>query len=840
MARNQLPERAGRTPERRFKVRYIFYFTLALLFVLSIISYTPGDFDKLAGGSDVPPGNWVGNVGAVISLAVFICCGLASYVFLVLILFSVVRLFMPGPGNRVRYLLGAALVLLGCMQLFAIAPETFASVSDRLGLGRAGTPLLGIPGGVIGQFLAAPPAPEFEIPAGVIRQLIGPVGTMIVAWCFFTAGLVMIYLADFHQFIKAYFIALPARDLAAAAPAAAAAPGSRLEALVAAQPQEPPAPEKKGGLMAALEALKRRRAVPAAETAGPAAPPPADQPEIELPEPEAPAPPPSPKAPRTMAQVTPPEIGGPAERRGAPDPDTRISERGQAAKKSLLGGYTLPPATMLGKGAEASGEDTESITRCREKLQETLDSFAVAGQVVNHISGPRVTRYEIQLAPGVKVDKVVTLENNIAMNLEAQSIRIQAPVPGRNVVGIEVPNSRAEAVFMRSIMESDAWLKTNAEIPIILGRDVSGKPVLLDLAKAPHLLIAGTTGSGKSVCMNTLIMSLLFRFRPDELKLILVDPKVVEHEAYQPLPHLITPVINDAQKVPIALRWGVAEMEKRYRILARAGVKNLSSYNHRPEAGAPALDDDGLPLPEKLPLLIIILDELADLMMTEARKDVETSIARIAQKGRAAGIHIVIATQRPSREIITGVIRANLPTKIAFMVGKRVDSQVILDQNGAESLLGKGDMLYLAPGSAGTERVQGAMVDDADIKKVVDFVSEQAPQEFNSQVTTEAAGDDDDGPSTTPGGVPDDDGDDDVSPLIQKYLQAGDSDLFRKALEIVILERKASTSYLQRRLGIGYNRAAELIDQLEDRGIVGPPTAGGSKRDILVFDEIEG
>jgi S-DNA-T family DNA segregation ATPase FtsK/SpoIIIE len=825
--------KAAAANQRRFKVRYVFYFALALLFVLSLASYSPNDINTLGGGCDSPPENWIGNIGAWISYAVFLCCGFSSYVFLGLILFAAIRLFLPGPGNQLRFLTGAAMIMLGAMLLFAISPEPFAQIADKLGLGRAGTPRQGIPGGVIGQFLAAPQVEQLNIPDGLIRRLIGPIGTMIVGWAFLTAGLVMIYLADFHQFIRARFA-----FGGTAGDTSGDAPMRRIDQLAAAipevgrRPEEPAKPVVSGGMLnnarAALAALKSRPENPPEEPAAPNSG--AIQPEIGSPAMTEPA------IPRPA--VKPPVANVPAAAAHAPDPDTRIAEHGQAAKRSLFGGYTLPPPTMLAKGTEASGENTESIIRCREKLQETLDSFGVAGQVCSHISGPRVTRYEIQLAPGVKVDKVVSLENNIAMNLEAKSIRILAPIPGRNVVGVEAPNSRAEAVFMRSIMESPAWLESSAEIPIILGRDVAGKPVLLDLAKAPHLLIAGTTGSGKSVCMNTLIMSLLFRFRPDELKLILVDPKVVEHEAYQPLPHLITPVVNDSQKVPIVLRWAVAEMEKRYRILARVGVKNLHAYNRRTLPSAPVLDNDGLPIPEKLPLLVVILDELADLMMTDARKDVETSIARIAQKGRAAGIHIVIATQRPSRDIITGVIRANLPSKIAFMVGKRVDSQVILDQNGAESLLGKGDMLYLAPGSAGVERVQGAMVDDRDIAEVVKFVSAQAPQEFNTSVTVEAGGDDD-GDDADDGEFDDDDVAD-IAPVIQKYLRPGDNELLKKALEIVLIERKASTSYLQRRLGIGYNRAAELIDVLEERGIVGPPSAGGSKRDILVFDEIEG
>ncbi|MDD5600036.1 MAG: FtsK/SpoIIIE domain-containing protein, partial [Victivallaceae bacterium] len=338
---------------------------------------------------------------------------------------------------------------------------------------------------------------------------------------------------------------------------------------------------------------------------------------------------------------------------------------------------------------------------------------------------------------------------------------------------------------------------------------------------------------------NAMIMSLLFKFSPDDLRLIMVDPKVVEMEIYSTLPHLITPVVNDPQKVPIALRWAVNEMEKRYRTLARAKVKNLAGFNSRPLSREPVFDEDGKPVPDKMPLLLVIIDELADIMMTDSKSEVETSIARIAQKGRAAGVHIVIATQRPSTNIITGVIKANLPTRIAFRVGSIVDSRVILDQKGAETLLGRGDMLFIPPGSAVLDRIQGAWVDDTDIAKIVDFVSGQAEQEFNNRIVSgeveeeaEENGEDDI-PEASIDDVPD------VAPIIKKYLLPGDDELLVKALEVVLLEQKASTSYLQRRLKIGYNRAAELIDILEERNIVGPPGPGGSKRDILVFDEID-
>ena len=360
---------------------------------------------------------------------------------------------------------------------------------------------------------------------------------------------------------------------------------------------------------------------------------------------------------------------------------------------------------------------------------------------------------------------------------------------------------------------------------------------MIDLAKAPHLLVAGATGTGKSVCTNSLIMSLLFKFSPDDLKLIMVDPKIVEFEEYRELPHLLAPLINDSSKVPVALRWVANEMDRRYGVLAKVHVKKLSEFNRRPPDPEPVYDDDGNEIPPKMPYLIVVIDELADLMMTEAKKDVETNITRIAQKGRAAGIHIVVATQRPSTNIITGVIKANLPTRFCFQVRSGVDSRVVIDTVGAEKLLGMGDMLLMSPSSMNIERVQGAFVPDSDIRSVVKFVCGQAKPSFNAAVLTETAEDAGDAEiDELDLEEPDEQDRADIAPLIKKYLRPGDNDEVRKALEVVILDRKVSTSYLQRRLNIGYNRAASVVDLLEERGVVGPPSGSGNKREILIFD----
>ncbi|MBO5960006.1 MAG: hypothetical protein J6Q65_07775, partial [Lentisphaeria bacterium] len=509
--------------------------------------------------------------------------------------------------------------------------------------------------------------------------------------------------------------------------------------------------------------------------------------------------------------------------------------------------YELPSVKLLDQHNDAHKEDMGYLEKGRERLQQVLDSFSVAGHVENIVVGPRVTRADVLLDEGVEVGKITRISQNIAMKMEAASVRLLAPIPGRDAVGIEVPNKISSTVYIRSVMESEAWVQNSKPIPIVLGRDVEGKAIVTDLSRAPHMLIAGSTGSGKSVCMNTLIMSMLFKFSPEDLRLILVDPKVVEMAAYASIPHLITPVVNDPKKVPLALRWGVNEMERRYRIMAKVLAKDMKTFNARPVENPPILDDEGEPIPAKLPFLVIIIDELADIMMTEAKKDVENSICRIAQKGRAAGIHLVIATQTPRKDVITGMIKANLPVKIAFRVGSNMDSRVILDQGGAEKLLGMGDLLFCPPGASNLERIQMTLVTDDEIKRIVDFCSSQVEQHFDSGVLAEDVEiTDGSGVAPTAATASDDEWDQDpqcppeiIDSAIAKYLRPGDPPLLKQALELVINERQASISLFQRRLGIGYNKSAELVELLEQRNIVSKPLGGGQKREILILDGLE-
>jgi DNA segregation ATPase FtsK/SpoIIIE, S-DNA-T family len=796
---------------RVFKLRYAVYIAATLLIILSLFSHSAADNSILDGGSEGLIQNWIGYAGAYFSRYCFYLFGIAAFPIVGLLVICALRPLLDFPTSRKGYSLALLVLVVGTAVLFASKPESFVDMTEELGIGHSNMPESALSGGVIGQVLAAPPSLREGIQAGYIRRFIGTVGTVVIAGVFVLAGLIFIWLADWLVVFKAFAGKAPDAAVAINGFASRFMKDSESVGLET----QLPVNDNLGSSREALLNLRRETIAKKQMEAEVEA-------KTELKPVPAPAPAPVPESGLNSAE-----------------PAIHSTVKGEAitAPKRQTE-YILPPITMLSKGPEASGESSADIERCRLILQQTLESFNVDGQVSGIISGPRVTRYEISLAPGVKVEKIANISNNIAMELEAQSIRILAPIPGKNAVGVEAPNSTAEAVYLRSMFESPQWNHSKSEIPVVLGKDVGGKPIILDLAKAPHLLIAGATGSGKSVCMNTLIMSLLFKFSPEDLRLIMVDPKVVEMEMYSALPHLITPVVNDPHKVPIALRWAVNEMETRYRILAKAKVKNLAGYNSRHIPPEPVFDKDGKPIPKKMPILLVIIDELADIMMTDSKSEVETSIARIAQKGRAAGVHIVIATQRPSTNIITGVIKANLPTRIAFRVGSIVDSRVILDQKGAETLLGRGDMLLVPPGSAVLDRIQGAWVEDTDIAKIVDFVSGQAEQQFNTKILSEEAQNEE---GDLGGKVPEASIDDvpDAAPIIKKYLLPGDGELLAKALEIVVMEQKVSTSYLQRRLKIGYNRAAELIEVLEERNIVGPPGPGGSKREILVFDEID-
>ena len=496
--------------------------------------------------------------------------------------------------------------------------------------------------------------------------------------------------------------------------------------------------------------------------------------------------------------------------------------------------YQFPPLSLLTEQAPASSEGSDDeYARNMADLVRILGEFNVAVSPGEIHVGPVITCYELVPAPGVRVEKIASLDKNIALGMRAQSVRILAPIPGKAAVGVEIPNRIPTPVGMREILESEDWSAAKAEIPIALGKDVSGKPLISDLAKMPHLLIAGATGSGKSVCINSIIASIVYRKSPKDLRLIMVDPKVVELKVFNTLPHMLIPVVTEAKKVPAALKWLLGEMEQRYQQFAKVGVRNIAGFNSRKKTASPGLnvdesspslegldlldDDDGLVIPDRLPYIVAIIDELADLMMV-APAEIETSIARLAQLARAAGIHLIIATQRPSVNVITGVIKANLPSRIAFQVASQVDSRTILDGKGADTLIGRGDMLFSPPGSSRLVRAQGAFVSDEEVQEVVEFLKKNGPPQYaqsvQQQIDRDASADDED----------EDKADSDLG---------DDQELYDQALEVIKSTKRASTSMIQRRLRIGYNRAARIMDLMEQKGIVGPEN-GSSPREILV------
>ena len=507
----------------------------------------------------------------------------------------------------------------------------------------------------------------------------------------------------------------------------------------------------------------------------------------------------------------------------------------------LTGEYALPQLSLLAYKKEIinSTPDRQTLEANARMLETVLQDFGVKGEIVEVRTGPVVTLYELEPAPGTKSSRVIGLADDIARSMSAVSVRV-AVVPGRNVIGIELPNARREMVFLRQLFEADEYSDTNAKLPIALGKDIGGAPVVVDLAKMPHLLIAGTTGSGKSVAVNTMILSLLYKLSPEQCRMIMIDPKMLELSIYDNIPHLLSPVVTDPKKAVVALKWTVREMESRYRAMSKLGVRNIEGYNARladarrkgevlkrrvqtgfdAETGKPVFEDQPLDL-TPIPFIVVVIDEVADLMLV-AGKDIEGAVQRLAQMARAAGIHVIMATQRPSVDVITGTIKANFPTRISFQVTSKIDSRTILGEQGAEQLLGQGDMLHMAGGGRVT-RVHGPFVSDGEVEDVVLHLRAQGEPEFNESITEE-----------------DEVGD----PLATYGLGAGDKtgdsgdELYDQAIAIVSKERKASTSFIQRHLKIGYNRAATIIERMEADGVVSSANHVG-KREVLVSDHSE-
>ena len=551
-----------------------------------------------------------------------------------------------------------------------------------------------------------------------------------------------------------------------------------------------------------------------------------------------------------------------AERRAMPDPDdeprvrqrrvpvlrsnkkTKTSKRAEADRQPSLDllpaeDFDLPSLSILNAIKKQNFAETlsdDALQQNARLLEGVLDDFGIRGEIINVHPGPVVTLYELEPAPGIKSSRVIALADDIARSMSAISARV-AVVPGRNAIGIELPNARREMVGLKEILSSPEFEATNCALPLALGKNIGGEPIIADLARMPHLLIAGTTGSGKSVGINTMILSLLYRMRPDECKMIMVDPKMLELSIYDGIPHLLAPVVTDPKKAVVALKWVVKEMEDRYRKMSKVGVRNIDGFNHRiaeaieneevivrtvqtgfdRDTGEAIYEEEEITL-ERMPFIVVIVDEMADLMMV-AGKDIEAAIQRLAQMARAAGIHMITATQRPSVDVITGTIKANFPTRISFQVTSKIDSRTILGEQGAEQLLGQGDMLYMAGGGR-ISRVHGPFVSDAEVEKVVKTLKKQGVPEYLEAVTEDSEENESDEPGGSSSGA------------------AVDA-LYDQAVAIVGRDKRASTSYIQRKLQIGYNRAARIVEQMEDEGVISAPNHAG-KREVLIGEPGEG
>jgi S-DNA-T family DNA segregation ATPase FtsK/SpoIIIE len=782
------------------------WLSLYLVTFLSLWSYDPADVSFNVFPANPIPTNFIGYAGAGLACILYYCFGFGAYLVTFLFLCCCIASFL---GMEIDWRWKPLWLLLflasGCALLDLQHIGGWQLIQHEANIDS--------PGGLLGGYIIQLTVPYAlgSVGAGVLFAT----GFVISAIYLFNVNPVMTALNAFSWY-REWKIRHEEERLSKAPPK------EQLEA-------------QHKRIRSQIEELSKKAALDIDEP--PAEPPPPPRFNIRRPEEDDEPPPPPVVVPKPA----------PAER------SAKKSDKGDAvlvpANAVVHPDYVLPSLQLLaapaGKARDA-GLSEDQLNRNLALIIETLKRFGVKAEGREITPGATITRYEVFPGEGVRVDKISSLRRDLSRVLCAERINILAPIPGKDTVGIEIANSNKVAVFLRELLESKDWRNTSAKIPIALGKDVYGQTLVADLAAMPHLLIGGTTGSGKSVCINCILMSFLFRFTPAELRLILIDPKQVEMQVYNAIPHLVVPVVTDPKKVMLALRWVINEMEKRYRILAKVGVRNIAGFNARarnaatppiadspqleflhvevddesagdeegePEAKGPPIRvprEDDLVIPDKLPYIVVIVDELADLMQT-APADVESAIARLTAKARAAGIHLIVATQTPRREVVTGVIKTNIPARIAFQVPSGLDSRVILDENGAENLLGRGDLLYRPPGVAGYTRGQGAFVSDQEVQDVVDFAGGQADAQFAPELDAKLSG---------------------KAPA-EMEVSEEDKKLIYECFDVIRQERKASTSNLQRRLRLGYNRAAYVIDYLEKIGVLGPPD-GAKPREILV------
>ncbi|MEI8138645.1 MAG: DNA translocase FtsK [bacterium] len=771
---------------------------VCVIIFLSLVSYDWRDISLLCEPANSPPANFIGPGGAWMSFVLFEAMGLGAYLVPLWFLgFGIVLIFHGIEHVRAK-LLWVILMMFSLACFLELHSDWFEPILSALNLSAAG----GVPAQAVSYMLSV--------------KMLGSIGAEILVVGFFLAFAILFFGWDailrFTAMLHTTAEKWAHRDD---------------RDMIDSQKRQPAVKGWKRERIERVAAREEAQRVEEEEEP--------DQAELIVVPEAAPV-----KEPPKVAVKLPPKVKEkPIPPVREPDPKPKV-EPLPPVVAAIPGAYQLPPLSLLTevpKDRQAIPTDTETTGRL---IIQTLEEFGIKAELKNVEQGPSVARYELIPAPGVKVEKITNLSNNLALSLKATSVRVQAPIPGRGTVGIEVPNLSTSPVYLREILEGSAWQPHRQEIPIVLGKDVGGNDLVADLATMPHLLVAGATGSGKTVCMNTILAGLFMARTPEQLQLILVDPKIVEFSVYNHLPHLLgarTEVITDPKKAAGALRWAITEMERRYKIMAKAGVRNIKSYNSRPIEKQQALfegAEEVARLPEKLSYIVIIVDELADLMMT-AQAEVENYIARLAQLSRAVGIHMILATQRPSVDVITGTIKANFPARIAFQVAQKNDSRTILDANGADKLLGRGDMLFLPPGSSKLIRAQGALTSDEDINRIVGFIMKQRPpvvEEKEAEAPAkkvEMLGMQDAGAGLSSGKA---------APSFDDMMVKGgddteDDQLLEMSVQIIRETQRASTSSLQRRLRIGYTRAARIMDVLEQRGIVGP-ARGSDPREILI------
>jgi len=727
------------------EIKGILILALGLILLASLVSFDPQDLSWFSSQPNIPAKNLIRIVGAIMAGILFFLIGLSSY-FVVAALF-----FWSWNKFKSRDIQFNWPKLFSSLVLFSVVSTLFSMIGpqgDTLRFERSG--IIGL---VIADFLV---------------KYLGWTGSYIILGTLGTLTLVLS--GEFLISPLLFRISGFTKELVASGKDRIQETGQRI---LSPQTRQTPKPRINiqgldPELKEKLQALKQKEMQRVAQLTSGATP-----------QAETPAPPKSVKPNIRIASQ--PEKEAPAPERVVPEP---------------LGEYHLPTLSLLTDPPQISTDrlqqDLEAGART---LEETLTNFNVAARVADVERGPVITRYELEPAPGVKVQKITTLSDDIALAMRAVAVRIVAPIPGKNRVGIEVPNSSTATVYLKEVLAHRTFQRSKSKLLLALGKEISGKPLMADLAEMPHLLIAGTTGAGKTVCINTIIMSMLYHATPEDIKFLMVDPKMVELAHYNDLPHMLSPTVTDAKKVSAALNWVVGEMESRYHLLSKAGLRNIRSYN---EQG------------NKLPYIVVVIDELADLMQVAA-KTIESAITRLAQLARAVGIHLILATQRPSVDVITGVIKANFPARVSFKVASKVDSRTVLDMNGAETLLGKGDLLFIQPGVAKPVRGQCSYVSDDEVRRVIDFIKDQQKPTYDDTILQQQS-------SGAAGGSQQKD------------------ELYDEALRLVIETNQASVSILQRRMRLGYTRAARLIDMMEQNGIVGP-YCGSKPRDILIDRE---